>query len=110
MSNHACTTSEHGLAGDGVPPDMESGEALASPSDFKVEVGAKLLSVREEARRKREEAAGVLGCSVDKIGSIERGRTSVSRMELRALLDFYEADTRRKLARAAHPTEGAQNG
>jgi transcriptional regulator with XRE-family HTH domain len=92
MSDHAHSdTDVHGRAAAERPAEVESdAEAFASSADFKLEVGGKLSSFRRGARRTREEAAVVLGCSVDKIGSIERGRTSISKLELQGLLDLYQ--------------------
>jgi len=87
MSDHA-----HSSTDTGTRADVETHDAMAGSSDFKTEVGAKLAALRTDARRKREEAADVLGCSVDKIGSIERGRTAISKLELRGLLDLYEVE------------------
>ncbi|PRY35397.1 helix-turn-helix domain-containing protein [Umezawaea tangerina] len=65
-------------------------DASVTASDFKVEVGARLQAIREERGLTRESAAEVLRCSVDKIGSSERGRTALSAVEMSILLDFYD--------------------
>ncbi|MGH3852448.1 MAG: helix-turn-helix domain-containing protein [Pseudonocardiaceae bacterium] len=55
----------------------------------RVQVAATLRRMREEAGRTREQAAGVLGCTVSKIGDVETGRSGVKPVELAALLDHY---------------------
>ncbi|MGH3831720.1 MAG: helix-turn-helix domain-containing protein [Pseudonocardiaceae bacterium] len=55
----------------------------------RVQVAATLRRMREDAGRTREQAAGVLGCTVSKIGDVETGRSGVKPVELAALLDHY---------------------
>ncbi|PRY43310.1 helix-turn-helix domain-containing protein [Umezawaea tangerina] len=60
-----------------------------SPSSYKGQLGMELKRLREAAGLDFEDAARVLGCSVSKIRTIERGQVSVRPTELRPLLDEY---------------------
>lgn len=60
------------------------------PTDYRLRLGEVMTRVREQAGCERADAARILGCSLAKIGTIERGRSGVaSKVELAALLDFY---------------------
>jgi transcriptional regulator with XRE-family HTH domain len=64
-------------------------DAQLSPTTAKQMLGAELKRLREAAGKAREDAAGRLRCSVDKIGALERGRSAANPTELMALLDLY---------------------
>ena len=67
-----------------------------SPASYKGQLGAELKKLREGADHDYNDAARVLGCSVSKIRTIERGQVSVRPAELRDLLDAYRvADAER---------------
>ncbi|PRY43452.1 helix-turn-helix domain-containing protein [Umezawaea tangerina] len=61
-----------------------------SPSDYKLLLGEELTTRRKDADKTRVEAAEALGCSEAKIGTIERGRSAISLLELRGLLALYD--------------------
>ncbi|MET1075514.1 MAG: helix-turn-helix transcriptional regulator [Umezawaea sp.] len=61
-----------------------------SPSNYKLLLGEVLTTRRKDAAKTRVEAAEVLGCSEAKIGTIERGRSAISLLELRGLLALYD--------------------
>ncbi|MFB9617453.1 helix-turn-helix domain-containing protein [Kutzneria kofuensis] len=61
------------------------------PAVMKVVLGNQLARLREEAGVKQEEAAGVLGCTQQKIAHIEGG-SGIQLIELNALLDRYAAN------------------
>lgn len=74
------------------------------PIDYKLRLGEALTRARNNAGLIRTAAADALGCSEDKIGSIERGRSSVaSKLELTVLLDLYgmSGDERAKIEELA---------
>lgn len=92
MSDHTCSTTDEGrgqVGGEAIPTQAGSGDVLAQ-LDYKAEVGKRLQSLREAADFTRDDAARVLLCSVDKIGSFERGRTAIPPRDLRDLLDLYQ--------------------
>lgn len=61
-----------------------------SPTDYKLLLGEELTARRKQAAKTRVEAAEALGCSEAKIGTIERGRSAISLLELRGLLTLYD--------------------
>jgi transcriptional regulator with XRE-family HTH domain len=61
-----------------------------NPTVYKLQLGATLEAIRLRAVVERDDVAKVIGCSVSKIGRIERGDVSVSPQDLRALLDHFE--------------------
>jgi transcriptional regulator with XRE-family HTH domain len=62
-----------------------------SPTDYKTQLGIVLTDLRKRSGKERAEAAQALTCSEAKIGTIERGRSAISALELAALLDLYGA-------------------
>jgi hypothetical protein len=60
-----------------------------NPTDYKTRLGLVLTDLRKRSGKERAEAARSLTCSEAKIGTIERGRSAVSALELAALLDLY---------------------
>jgi transcriptional regulator with XRE-family HTH domain len=62
------------------------------PSALRWLVGHELRSVRVQARRTQAEAAKALGCTPVKINYLEAGRNHQQPDEVRALLEFYDAD------------------
>ncbi|MGH3693207.1 MAG: helix-turn-helix domain-containing protein [Pseudonocardiaceae bacterium] len=65
-----------------------------SQSDVRVprrQLGQALRTLRTQAGVTRAHAAGVIDCAESKIGHIENGVTSLSRLELEALLQLYDA-------------------
>jgi transcriptional regulator with XRE-family HTH domain len=68
---------------------MWMSEQAHSPSDYKLLLGQELTTKRKDAAKTRLEAADALGCSEAKIGTIERGRSAISPLELRGLLALY---------------------
>lgn len=64
-----------------------------SPAWFRSELGDSLRKLREAQGKSRSLAAQRLNnCSVQKIGTIERGETRMKDEEFQALLDLYEPD------------------
>src|SRR5262249_40241303 len=64
-----------------------------SPSEVRVprrQLGQALKTLRTQAGVTRAHAASVLDCAESKIGHIENGITSLSRLELDALLRLYQ--------------------
>lgn len=69
-----------------------------SPSDVRVprrQLGQALRALRVDAGITRAHAASVLDCAESKIGHVENGATSLSRLELEALLQLYNAPLER---------------
>jgi transcriptional regulator with XRE-family HTH domain len=67
-----------------------------SPSDVRVprrQLGQALRRLRTQAGITRAHAASVIDCAESKIGHVENGVTSLSRLELDALLRLYNAPT-----------------
>jgi transcriptional regulator with XRE-family HTH domain len=62
------------------------------PTAGRRKLAAELRSRREAAQLTTKQAADVLGCSVQKIGHLERGENVIKKAELAALLDAYGAD------------------
>ncbi|HWO68029.1 MAG TPA: helix-turn-helix transcriptional regulator [Umezawaea sp.] len=60
-----------------------------SASDYKLLLGRELTTRRKAAAKTRVEAADALGCSEAKIGTVERGRSAISPLELHGLLALY---------------------
>lgn len=60
-----------------------------SPTAYKLQLGATLERLRVAAGQEQQDAATHLGCSISKIGKIERGDVGVRPAELRDLLDLY---------------------
>lgn len=69
----------------------------------KREIGARLAELRTACGKSRREAAERLGCSENKVGTIERGEVGIDEGDLADLLDLYQADDeqRASLARLA---------
>lgn len=66
-----------------------------SPAWFRSELGDNLRKLREAKGKSRSFAAEHLNnCSVQKIGTIERGETRMKDEEFQALLDLYEPDAK----------------
>lgn len=63
-----------------------------SPTDYKAQLGDALTDLRKRAGKERADAALALDCSEAKIGTIERGRSAVATLELKALLDLYDVE------------------
>lgn len=63
-----------------------------SPARYRSELGNNLRKLRELRSKSRQQAAERLNCSIQKIGTIERGETRMSDEEFQELLDFYEPD------------------
>lgn len=66
---------------------MMSGQS--DDTDFKALLGAELHGLRRAAGLDRAAAAEALGCSIGKIGTVERGDTALSQAEVDALLTLY---------------------
>src|SRR5437764_9741737 len=61
-----------------------------TPTAYKLQLGATLQRLRQNAGLEREDVAAELDCTVSKVGRIERGESGVSSPELRILLDFFK--------------------
>jgi len=76
-------------------PDTDAAKIRPmSPSDLRVprrQLGQALRRLRTQAGVSRAHAASVIDCAESKIGHIENGVTSLTRLELAALLQLYNA-------------------
>lgn len=73
----------------------------------RIQIGATLKRMRNEAEVSREAAAEKVGCTTATIGNIEQGRTKITHGDLAALLELYgvpddQVDDLLDVNRAAH--------
>ena len=80
------------------------------PTVRRRQLGAELRRLRDAAGMSTRDAADVLGCSVAKIGHLERGRYGVRKTELAALLDAYRASDEVRDVLEELRREGGQRG
>lgn len=80
------------------------------PTVRRRQLGAELARLREAAGMTTRDAAEVLGCSVAKIGHLERGRYGVRKAELASLLSVYSASAEVCEVLEEMRREGSQRG
>jgi transcriptional regulator with XRE-family HTH domain len=63
-----------------------------SPTDYRAGLAQRLKDLMRRSGKSRADIQQTLGCSSSKVGTILRGDTSVSPLELAALVDLFEVD------------------